>query len=484
MTPLRLLLVRMGSRDFANFHITPPLGVLYLAGYLRERLDLEIRVIDQRAHNIPTDAVVKEAAQFGANIVGLSLLTPSGHMLPDMTAQVRAALPESLIMIGGPHASAFQEAAMAGNDADIAVLGEGESAVERIIEAYLADKDYSQIPGLIWRSDDGTIVTNPGVIPFIDNLDSLPMPAYDLIDVEAYWKLKSFVLIPNRRYVTLMSSRGCPFQCNYCHQVFGKRFRYHSPARVVEEIERFVGAYDVNDIEFVDDIFNYDHDRAMEICELIRERDIKVRFAFPNGFRTDSLSEELIDALVDAGMYYASFALESGSPRIQKEMGKNLHIPSFLENLALAADRGVFCNGYAMVGFPNETREEMEQTIRTMCDSKLHTAQFFTVTPFPGTPLYQHVEEHMPEKLKRICYDEGTYGQMNVNLSSVDDETLFALQRKANLRFYFRPSRLVRILRAHPAPMTLRSYLPVFLQRATKGIGWGASDSCSTSAKS
>lgn len=470
MRRTRVFLARIGARDLAQPHVSPPLGLLYLAAYLRERLPVDLRVLDQRLENCPNRELVETIAAFRPDIVGLSSVSASAGGIPELTALLRAALPDALIVLGGPHVSAVRATVLEGNDADMAVVGEGELPLERIVEALGDNRDFAAIPGLIRRSPDGDAVTNPGAMDVIQNLDDLPMPAYDLIDVRRYWNIHSFVLVPRRRYISVMSSRGCPFQCNYCHQIFGKRFRGHSPQRLADEIEHYVKSYGADDVEILDDVFNYDHDRAMECCELIRGKGLGVKLAFPNGLRTDTLSEELIDAMVDAGFYYASFALESGSPRIQQRMGKKLDIPAFLKNVEIAVKRGVFGNGFAMLGFPTETEEEMRQTVDVMCGSRLHTGQFFTVTPFPGSDLYREVEQTQPEKLVGLDLANSTYGRIRVNLSAVPDEVLFRCQRRANQRFYLNPRRIGRVLRDHPARRYLPLYLPMFLEKISKGL--------------
>lgn len=466
----RILLAHLGARDISQHNVTPPVGLLCLAAYVRERFDADLRVVDQRVEGWSTEDVAREAAAFEADIVGFSCATPSAYLLPDAVQSTRRGLPDALIVLGGPHASAFGAEILEDVDADVVVVGEGERTFERVLEVHLGGGDFGAIPSLVWRDPDGGAVTNPGATPFIEDLDSLPMPAYDLIDVSRYWSLASFVLVPRRRYVSLITSRGCPYQCNYCHNLFGKRFRGHSPERIVSEIEHFMNAYGINDVEFLDDVFNYDHDRAIEVCDLIRKKDLGVRLALPNGVRTDTLSEELIEALDEAGLYFCSFALESGSPRIQKLMGKRLHVPSFIENVALAADRGIFSNGFAMLGFPTESEEELKQTIEIMCASKLHTGQFHTVTPFPGSKLFEELRRTQPELAAAIDFKDRSVFTIRVNLADVPDEVLFAHQRRANLRFYLNASRIVRIFRHHPAPRLIPYYLPMFLERVTKGI--------------
>jgi radical SAM superfamily enzyme YgiQ (UPF0313 family) len=244
----------------------------------------------------------------------------------------------------------------------------------------------------------------------------------------------------------------------------------HSVERMVEEVEHYTRTYGIRDIELIDDVFNHDYDRAMEFCEEIVDRNIKVKFAFPNGVRTDRLDEDLIQALVDAGWYYASFALETGSPRLQKEIGKNLLIDAFVENVDIATRLGVFGNGFAMLGFPTETEAEMRMTIDVMCNSRMNTAQFFTVTPFPGTELYEVAMRTHADVLEKYSFADATFGKLQLNLSAEPDEVLFGCQREANRRFYMNPSRLFRLVWEHPAPWYFPVYVPMFIEKVTKGL--------------
>lgn len=473
---MRIYLVRVGLLSILSPDVTPPVGLLYLAAHIRKRFDAEIRVVDQRCEGWSTERLLEDMDEFGPDIVGLSYMTDVVSVVRSIVSGVRRSNPGAFIVLGGPHPSAARDIALQDSGADALVAGEGELAFEQIVDQLTADKEFEKIPGLIWRERDGQVITNDGQIPRVEDLDSLPFPAYDLIDLTKYWHRYSFVLIPRRQYISLMSSRGCPFGCYYCHNIFGKRFRSHSPERVVDELEFFTRTYGVKEVEFLDDIFNHDHERAIAICDLIRKRGIKVKIAFPNGVRTDALSEELIEALVDTGLYYCSFALESGSRRVQNLIGKHMDIDNFVENVRLATEHGVFANGYSMMGFPEETEEDMKLTIDTMCESQLHTGHFFTAIPFPGTALHSLVSRTAPEKLERVRYDNNAYHRAMVNFSAVPDTVFFAAQRRANLRFYGSPRRIFRLLRDYPQPLSMAYYLPTFLDRLRKGVFAGRQD--------
>ena len=447
---LRILLVNTGFRKPLHPLVSPPLGIMYLASYIRSKFNVSIRLINQKLENCSNDSIIKTAKDYDADIIGLSVMSTGAHSLPYLTQNIKTALPESLIVLGGPHVSSFKSLSMEGNSADVAVPGEGENSFESIITSYLNKHPYSDIPGIYWRDYDGTVVHNPGNIPFIENLDKLPFPAYDLIDLAKYGKIQAMTPVPRRRYASLFSSRGCPYNCIYCHNIFGSTFRFHSADRIIAEIEYLKNNYSISDFEFLDDIFNLNRKRLIDFATLALKKDLKLELAFPNGVRTDIFRKEELDILIESGLYFASFPLESGSPRIQKLIGKNLNIEKYRENVIYSVGRGVFSNGFAMLGFPTETAEEMRMTIDVICNSKLHTASFFTVTPFRNTELYRIAEKLSPDKLDLINYSNMEYSLARINFSSVSDAEFFKLQRNANRRLLLDPLRLFRIIRDIP----------------------------------
>jgi len=462
---LRLFLANLGHTTPLFPIVTPPLGILYLAAYLRTKFDLDIQLVNQRIDNCSSEELARRAIAFRADIVGLCALTPSAHFVGPVTKAVREGLPAALMVLGGPHPSAFRERALDGTEADAAIVGEGEWAFERLIEARFGGGHLSDVPGLIWRGADGRVIRNPGFVPIIADVDSLPFPAYDLIDLSAYWRQQSAPPIPGRRYISLLSSRGCPSQCSYCHTIFGKRFRAHSPERMVEEIAHVTRAYGIRDVEFQDDVFTHDPDRVFAFADLLRTKGISLRIALPNGVRGDTLTVEVIDALKASGLYYWSLALESGSPRIQQWIGKRLDIPKFLDAVEASVARRIFTNAFCMLGFPTETEDEMRQTIRVACDAAFHTGSFFSVTPYPNTLLYEQVKASHPDRLAGLDYVNRDLSRMHVNLSEVPDDRFYRLQRSANRLFFLRPGRLIRILRDHPNPFALARYAPILLNR-------------------
>lgn len=475
MSRLKILLINLGLRRPLYPLATPPMGILYLSAFLRQRLPVDIKLINQRLENCSVETLVKWAKEYEPNIVGLSTLTTFAYQLPKLVPLLREALPSSWLVLGGPHASSVRKGVFSDVDVDIVVPGEGELAFEQIVQSYPKKEDLQIIPGIIWKKDSAEIVENPGELPLVENIDELPFPAYDLIDLPRYWKHQSIAPVVRRKYASLMSSRGCPYQCMWCHSIFGRKIRMHSPERVVDEIEYLAKKYNISDFEFLDDTFNFNQKRVVSIMELIHKRGLKTQLAFPTAIRGDIVTEEVVDALHSAGTYLCGYSLETGSPRLQKFTCKRLDIPKFLRAVELTANKHIYITGFCMMGFPTETEEELQMTIDIACQSKFHTASFFTVTPFPGTPLYDWVAKHKPEKLEKLNYNNMDFSAMNVNLTDLPDAVLFGYQRKAMKKFYFDINRIYRLFRDYPKPFLLPYYLPIFIHRATKGL-WNSNE--------
>ncbi len=457
MRKLRVFLANVGVwRKYGDFFVVPPLGILSLAAYLRSKRDVEVQLANQRFEKCSNEELVQRIRDFSADVVGLGSLTPTAWTFAPIAQLIKEWRPETLIVLGGPHVSAVGAEALRPVNADVAIPGEGEWAFEHVLREHFDGGNLDRVPGIAWRNGDGAVVQNPGATARVNDLDSLPFPAYDLLDLPSYWRTRGPLIPLKKRFIDLFTSRGCIYQCAYCHSAFGKVFRACSAERIADEIAYFQRRYDINEVHFSDDSFNLDEQRIFELSDLLIRRNIRVRICFPNGVRSDLLTEQTIDALVAAGWCQANFALDTGSPRLQRMFGRNLDIPRFLKAVEYSTSKGVLAAGCNMLGFPTETAEEMAETARVASESALHFAAFLRVTPFPGTPLYTYLEKEQPEKLAQLRYEEAdihSFRSSLPNFSAVPDDQLRGCFRRAALRFYARPKRIIRILRDVPAPV-------------------------------
>jgi radical SAM superfamily enzyme YgiQ (UPF0313 family) len=296
------------------------------------------------------------------------------------------------VIWGGPHPTFMPDKVLESQFVDYCVMGEGEETFHRLISAFENNKPRDSIEGIGQRIGDRTVLNNGP--PSLD-ITLLPRPAYDLIPVKKYWSAK----IPPQsgrlkysEYMTVMSSRACPYECIYCHNIFGKEFRPREPEDFVEELVMLKKDYGIREFHIIDDVFNLKRERALRICELLAQRLPGIALAFPNGLRTDLLDKEMLTALKQAGMYYFAAGIESGSSEIQKMIKKNLNHEKAYEAIEDAAKMGIIVHGFFMMGFPGETEEQLKMTIDFAHKSSLNTAGFFAVTAYPKTELHEMAE--------------------------------------------------------------------------------------------
>lgn len=455
---MRLLLIQASQLNRVNPEIIHPMGLLCLAAVSR-RAGHTVRIIDMRFHN---GGLEKDILSFKPGAIGISGLTHDAKFMASISKAARKAAPNTQIVVGGPHATAYWDSVLNETGADAAVLGEGEATLLELLEAYDNGRPLDEIAGIVYLRNGETRRAAPR--PFIENLDSLPQPAWDLIDIDRYCYDTRFVdLRARRRFMTVFTSRGCPYQCIFCHQVMGKRYRSRSAENVLDEIKFLYDNYGIRDIEFEDDAFNLDRPRAMSILQGIIDSGMDLKIAFRNGLRGDRIDAEMLRKMKDAGTYHVGFAFETGTERLQNLIGKHLQIPNVIDAVEEAARLGMFTRGFFMLGFPTERRNEIQATIDIALKSRLHVASFFIVTAFRGTPIYEMAKDM--GKFIDLDYEQLDYNSIRLSLCEVPIEELIAMQRTAYLNFFTSPDRLFRIARDLPNKKQIPRYIEQLLRR-------------------
>jgi len=434
----------------------PPIGLMYLAAYARKTAGRQIEIYDGRVKLTPSDKMRRIIADAKPDIVGITAFTmeaPAAHELAKISKEL---FPHTPVVIGGPYASSDAVKASADRNIDIVVFGEGELTFEAILQVFEKNLSLDTVPGIQYRVNGDTHYTGAGKTA--ENPDDLPFPAWDMIDLEEYFRpsaakrrLTNPIQMRNRG-VSVFSSRGCPFQCTYCHNIFGKKLRKRSPENVIAELKWLAQDFRINEIEFIDDVFNLDRERAKTIMDMMLAEKLDLKFSYPNGLRADQMDEELIVKMKKAGCYRINYAIESGSERIQKKMQKRLNLKRAQEIIDFTAKQGISVGGFFMMGFPDETEEEILRTIDFALKSKCHTASFFILTPFPGTKMY---EEAVAAGIDmQALYSD--YGSVSANLTrNVSGERILQLRKTAFRKFYFNPRRIYSIFRTTPNKMAL-----------------------------
>ncbi|MDY6863963.1 MAG: radical SAM protein, partial [Thermodesulfobacteriota bacterium] len=397
-----------------------PLGLLYLAGYLHSKMpEIEISIIDAALEDLDARKIVEKVKTFKPEIVGLTGLTAHTHAIKETATYIRRVFPQTMILAGGPASTSNYIELLKESSIDFGIIGEGEETLYQIIKALKEGKELSLLDGLVYQNHKGEITVN-NACKLIEDLDRIPRPAYHLISVEDYFNspkrnAQSPIYI-SKQNLPVMTSRGCPFNCIYCHNTFGKKFRTRSSANVVDEIVWLKSTFNIDELEIIDDIFNFDKERAKDIFRKLNDSNLNLKISFPNGLKYEMIDDELLELFKKAGVYRLAFGIESGNPRIQKIIRKSVNLPRMREVIDKAVNMGFFVSGFFQLGLPGETKEEMLDTIRFAASTKLHTAMFHLTIPFPGTPMY---EEHIKGKIKSNNFKD--VRNISINLSAVSD---------------------------------------------------------------
>ncbi len=442
----------------------PPLGLLYLASYLRESFPCEIRLVDMQLNVPDISPVLREMEAFSPDLVGISAMTANSREMYELAGGVKRLGPSMPVVVGGAHPTSYRRETLADMNIDYLVSGEGEIPFLRLVKCLAGEGCLEEIPGLSYRRD-GEVVHNE-LQPFHEDLDQLPFPAYDLVPLDTYHKLPRVgVIYARKRYATMISSRGCPYRCAYCHQIHGKKNRVRSPGNVVAEIRELKETFGIDEIVFVEDMFNLHRDRTQEIARRIIEEGLDIRMHFPIGLRGDIMDEDTIQLLKRAGLYRCMYAIETATPRLQKLIRKNLDLERVLKVIDQTARAGVLTHGAFMLGFPTETETEARRTVETALASSLHTAAFYRVVPFRGTYLAELAEKDGKEIPEDFSSFE--FHKTKLNVSRMQDDTLDRLKKEAYRRFFLSPGRFWRTWNLLPNKTTLLPELArTFLRKA------------------
>lgn len=451
---MRVLLIRP-TYDLKSISPNFPIGLAYLAASLREH-GHSPRILDLPLEAQPLEKLRQCLRSDSYPLVGISALTVQYPGARRVVECVRAESPASRIVLGGPHPSVLPEQTLRESGADYIIKGEGEQALVLLADAIEQERTGHDLPAVGFLSGDAVRINPPAPAP---PPDAIPMPAYDLLDLRPYFKLHfSEYIRPGSRPMQIFTSRGCPFHCTFCHELFGKRFRAHSSERVLEEIALLHNRYGVDEFLIYDDIFNLDLDRAKEIFRGVLSLGWKVGFSFPNGLRAERMDEELMALMAQAGVHTVTVAVESASERMQRVIRKNLKLPKVPCFLAMAKRHRMRTQAFFIIGFPEETLAEIRQTIRYARGLKdLDYAFFSFATPYPGTELAGRAAAiGLPVELNMNSLD---FYVPHVETAEFSYRQLKRLRLKASLYFYLTPSRIRNLVAEFSNPQFARLYL-------------------------
>jgi radical SAM superfamily enzyme YgiQ (UPF0313 family) len=383
----------------------PPLGILYLASYLRKSFDgLELKATDGLIRGM--QRTYDEIIDFRPDVLGVSVFTAVALGSYELINRVKQTLPKTLIVVGGPHPTALPQDVLIRSQADVVVLGEGEITLSELIGLYLdkgcwLEDELVGIKGIGYRQQDHLVI-NP-VRPYIENLDSIPFPARDLLPIQDY---HGYYFRKRAPEYPMVFTRGCPFECTFCAGEVWKltkpvgSFRWRSPSNVIDEMEDLHYNYGINEIQDVSDELNGNPNNALEICEEKIKRHLDI--PWKSMIRVHPLSQQLTAAMAESGCWQVSIGIESGNQETLDGVGKGFKLNQLDDSLYLLKKNHIKTQGLFMLfnvwenqGQLHYETVEMSRNTINYANSLVkrgllqYTGNFGIATPYPGSKLYQ-----------------------------------------------------------------------------------------------
>lgn len=447
-------------KDFVTLLVNPPIpfvisnkeyklppAILYLAGYLKkagenvEILDLNIyqpwKLNPLEPEEECYTILLKKINEIKPSLIGLGCLF-SGNFssVLKLSEFIKENFPAIQIVIGGIHPTIFaREILTYCPSIDYVVVGEGERQLLSLVRYLENEKlDIDEIKNGFAFRVNGKIIVYPQK-QYIENLDDLPFPSYELVDFEDYKRDLSNWYNPKQLQfditVPLITSRSCPYRCNFCSMflAMGPKFRPRSAENVVDEIELLYNQYGINHFNIMDDNFTFNKKRVIEICEQICKRNINIQFETLNGVMLHKLDRDIIDAMVSAGWVRGALSIESGSDYIRNEvMGKKVQKEKIYQIVELTKRYpSLYLKGCYIMGMPEDTCETLIDTYEMIEELDIDEALIANAIPFPGTKLFDQ------------CLRDNLF--IDLNLENIWKESSL-YPHPGNKRFFIKPYNL------------------------------------------
>lgn len=435
---MKILLINPPIREWAKPNVLP-LGLGYIASVLRNS-GHKVEVMDINAYRWDRSKVEDRVKNAEFDVAGVGGIVTVYSYVKWLTGILKKHHPDKKIVIGGSVGTSIPHIILGNTEADIVCIGEGEVTALELINAMQDRVNPKSVAGIWFKGEDGRIYKTGDRLP-IENLDTLPLPAWDLFPMDIY--LKNPVGAPNRNKwidgssagdiplsMNLNGTRGCPYKCIYCyHDFMGYKYRHRSPENIVNEMKILYDKYGVRYFHSVDDEFCLKKDFVYDFCR-------KVKSEFKNDItwgctgRVNLMTEDLIAEMADAGCVLIGYGIESGSQKMLDVMKKGVTVQQAKETLRLTMKYLGWADCSFMIGTPGENRETMQETIDFCKALNLNPEVIFFSTPYPGTELYRiALEQGKIKNEEEYILNLGEQGEkIRVNFSELNDVDLWEAQ--------------------------------------------------------
>jgi len=415
---MKIVFIQPKGRGKFSICPEPPLGLAYLAAsLLRYKNDLEIEIID--GFLLDNDKYMEVISNLEADIIGVtSTMSQLDEALriPSLIKNKNAKF-----ILGGPGVTNLPSSKLYESGYSVICYGEGEKTIVELTRAFENKLALKDVNGISFLLNGNEIRTPPREL--IENLNDIPFPARELLDMEKYvsiWKEK--MGFPCSQMV---SSRGCPFSCRFCDKsLFGKKVRFMSPSRIIEEMKQLYNTYSVEMIYFEDELFTINRRRVLDFCDTI-EKELPGKKWGANG-RVETVDFEMLSKMRQAGCVELNFGVESGSQKILDFLGKGITVEQIKKAFKWVNEVGINGGMYLIIGVPGETQADIDMTKELIRESEPKIINLFYLTPFPGTEIF--------EMTKHLIRNNVNLYNYNDEFESVYRKDVFEVEPKQRLQ--------------------------------------------------
>lgn len=428
--------------------VFPPVGLTYLAGYLR-KFAHQVAIYDFQVEERNFEDFIKD---FQPDLIGITCQTAVFYNTLNLARKIKEIFPQIPIAVGGSHPTYRPNDFFKGPDIDVAVRGEGEETLLDLVNHY--DKNLISLKetrGITFR-ENGEIISNPNR-GLIKDLDVLPVPAIDLLPLEKYRVSPDNYL--GGRVGLINTSRGCPFGCLFCacKEAFNRTYRARQLENVFQEIDYYLKNYGISELFVMDDCFGLDRERSLRFCQGMIDKGYHKKLLWWCQIRVDLVDEELLEKMKEAGCKIISFGIESGVQRILDFIAKRVTLSQIERAVKAAKKAGLEPRGSFILGLPTETLKDSLRTILFSLKLPLSQAKFGLATPYPGTKLWEIALTEGQVKNQGEDWNRFTQmaGYTKYSPSYIprgrSAAGLIFLQKFANVIFYFKPTVILSFIK-------------------------------------
>lgn len=418
---MKILLIKVGLREYNHYQYSPPTVLALLSGQLKKKCVFvdDINIIDAGVAFRKVEDLVQVLDDYRPDVVGLSCYSFNYDLLLKYASLIKQYSSAIKVIVGGPIATLEYKKLIYNTNLDFMVIGEGEKTLCELINAISEGSDeFSKINGLAYRRNNDIFVTSAR--PFCNDLSEIYSHIdHESINYDDYEGLMTGTMFSTGKNASILTGRGCPYRCAYCHSLNGRKVRKRTVENVIKEIEWLIENKNLKNFYIDDDIFNFNKNWAMQFCKIIIDRKYDISLFFHNGLRADIIDEELIDLLLEAGTSHFRFAIETASPRLQKLTRKNLNLDKALNAIKYASNTSAITDVFFLLGIPTETEEELDSTLSLIEETGIFHPVINFLQIFPGTYMEEIYNKSLQNKKDPPDSAEiiGKYTLMNDNNS-------------------------------------------------------------------